>query len=77
MIESDWFKNVFKDVVEGTKVDDEGQDVVVERTYIERALVGEGLKATSSRLLLAFMGAAHGSYFSVNSFVEETFESYR
>lgn len=77
MIESAWFKETFRDIIEGTKETEDGEQAPVQRDTFSRAIVGDGLHHSASRLLLAFMGAAHGSYFSVNSFIQEAFLCYR
>ena len=77
MIDSHWFKETFSDIIEGSKESDAGNRIPVDRDNFQRALVGDGLNQSAARLLLAFMGAAHGSYFSVNSFIEEAFLCYR
>jgi hypothetical protein len=42
----------------------------------DSALVGQGLRQTASRILLAFQGAAHGSQYSVNVLLEELLDCY-
>lgn len=41
------------------------------------SLVGPGLRESAARSLLAFLGAARGSLYSVNAFLEEVFRCYR
>ena len=43
----------------------------------ESVLVGDGLRQTAARVLLAFLGAANGSQYSVNVFLEELTRCYR
>ena len=43
----------------------------------EPVLVGSGLRQTAARVLLAFLGAANGSQYSVNVFLEELTRCYR
>lgn len=69
MLESKWFKETFRDEIEGIRPR--------QQTPSAGVLVGSELSPSASRLLLAFMGAAHGSFFSVSSFVEEAFLAYR
>lgn len=61
----------------GSSSEDEAAMDCVDQAHVHMSLLGPGRRASAARALLAFLGAAKGSLYSVNSLVEEVFKCYR